>query len=47
MVLTTGVEFPILKREGAREMRENLCEGVLGGENGLILGCKENKKKNK
>lgn len=35
--------LPLLKREGEGVMGENMREGELGGEEGLILGNKSNK----
>jgi hypothetical protein len=42
--LTPRGELSLLKREREERMEErDLREGVLGGEEGLILGCKGNK----
>lgn len=31
------------KKKGRRELEEDLCEEIIGGERRLILGCKMNK----
>ena len=36
-----NLEWVEAKRRGG--WKEELCEGVLGGEEGLVLGCKVNK----
>ena len=45
--MTQRVLLPLTSKEkGKREWRKDLCSGVLGREEGLILGYKENKQIN-